>query len=80
MSAIDAGSIPSHSLLIGRIHAAKACSTSSRTWDRLVASGRTPAPVRLGGRPMWRVEELRGWIDAGCPDRPTWEAMTMGKK
>lgn len=68
------------SYLVGRLDAAVLCSTSARTWDRLVCSEKTPAPVRLGGRPMWRVDELRAWIDAGCPDRRTWEAMKTSKK
>lgn len=33
-------------------------------------------PVRLGTKaPRWRVDELRDWLAAGCPDRLTWERM-----
>jgi predicted DNA-binding transcriptional regulator AlpA len=71
-------------LLVGRIDAARLCGTSPRTWDRLASSGRTPRPVRLGGRPLWRLAELAEWISAGCPDRDTWDAITAadsrGKK
>ena len=43
---------------------------------RLHSSGRLPRPVYLGGRaPRWYVEELRAWLDAGCPDRQTWEQL-----
>jgi len=42
-----------------------------RTWD---AAGRLPRPVRIGGAVRWQVEEIRSWIDAGCPCRATWEA------
>jgi predicted DNA-binding transcriptional regulator AlpA len=43
---------------------------------RLHSSGRMPRPVYLGGRaPRWCVEELRAWLDAGCPDRQTWEQL-----
>lgn len=62
-------------LLVGRLGSAKVCGTSPRTWDRLTAGGKTPRAIRLGGRPMWRVDELREWIAAGCPDRKTWEVI-----
>ena len=42
------------------------------TWDRLVAAGLTPAPVRLGGGLFWNRAELREWALHGCPDRATW--------
>ena len=47
-----------------------------RTWD---AAGRLPAPVRIGGRVVWRLDEIRAWLDAGAPDRETWAAM-RGRK
>jgi hypothetical protein len=31
--------------------------------------------VRLGGRVLWRAEELRRWCAAGCPDLRTWSAL-----
>ncbi len=43
---------------------------------KLHASGKIPLPVRLGTKaPRWRVDELRAWLAAGCPDRQTWERM-----
>jgi predicted DNA-binding transcriptional regulator AlpA len=42
-----------------------------RSWD---ASGRLPKPLRIGGRVVWRVSEICAWLDAGAPDRGTWEA------
>jgi predicted DNA-binding transcriptional regulator AlpA len=41
-----------------------------RTHD---AAGKLPAPIRVGGRVLWRVAEIRAWLDAGAPDRATWE-------
>jgi hypothetical protein len=29
----------------------------------------------LGGRVLWRVEELRRWTAACCPDLLTWQAL-----
>jgi predicted DNA-binding transcriptional regulator AlpA len=43
-----------------------------RAWD---ASGKLPAPLRIGGRVVWRVSEIRAWLDAGAPDRETWAAL-----
>lgn len=38
------------------------------------ACGKLPAPVRLGGRVLWNVAEIKEWLAAGCPDRATWTA------
>ena len=43
---------------------------------KLHSSGKLPLPVRLGTRaPRWRMDELREWLAAGCPDRVTWQRM-----
>jgi len=46
-----------------------------RTVRTLDAAGKLPAPVRIGGRVVWRVDEIRDWLDAGAPDRATWAAI-----
>ena len=43
-----------------------------RTWD---AAGKIPSPIRIGGRVVWRLDEIRAWLDAGAPDRATWTAI-----
>jgi predicted DNA-binding transcriptional regulator AlpA len=48
-----------------------------RTHDR---AGKLPAPVRIGGRVLWRTEEIRDWLNAGAPDRKTWEARRAARK
>lgn len=48
-----------------------------RTWD---AAGKLPAPIRIGGRVVWRVSEIRAWLDAGAPDRATWAAIVAARK
>jgi prophage regulatory protein len=48
-----------------------------RTWD---AAGKLPAPVRIGGRVVWRLDEVRAWLDAGAPDRETWAAIRAARK
>ena len=48
-----------------------------RTWD---AAGKLPKPVRIGGRVVWRLDEIRAWLDAGAPDRETWAAIRAARK
>ena len=43
-----------------------------RTWD---AAGKLPAPIRIGGRVVWRVAEIKAWLTAGAPDRATWATL-----
>jgi predicted DNA-binding transcriptional regulator AlpA len=61
-------------LQVGAAGAARMAGVSKATWLRLRAADKTPSPVRLGGRVLWRVEELESWIAAGCPDGKTWRA------
>ena len=42
-----------------------------RTWD---AAGKLPSPIRLGGKVVWRVDEIRAWLAAGAPRRAEWQA------
>ena len=62
-------------LLIPASAAGPMCGRSEASWWRDHAAARCPAPVKLGGRTLWRVEELRRWVEVGCPDRRTWEAL-----
>jgi predicted DNA-binding transcriptional regulator AlpA len=62
-------------LLIPAGVAGPLCGRSEASWWRDHAAGRVPAPVKLGGRTPWRVEELRRWVESGCPDRRAWEAL-----
>lgn len=62
-------------LLVDARNAAKLAGISSATWHRMVAAGRTPAPVRPSrGCVRWRVTDLEQWIAAGCPKRSEFEA------
>ena len=60
------------------IHAkelAQMLSISLRTVRRLDSAGKIPRPVRVGSTAIrWRLEEIKNWILAGCPDRRQWEA------
>jgi predicted DNA-binding transcriptional regulator AlpA len=62
-------------LLVPAPEASRICGVSEASWYRLKSSGKVPLPVRLGGRVLWRVDELRRWCAAGCPDLRTWQAL-----
>ena len=57
---------------------AKLLSVSLRHIHALNASGRLPRPIRLGRSVRWRADELRDWLNAGCPARDRWEVMREG--
>ena len=42
-----------------------------RAWD---AAGKLPSPIRLGGKVVWRLDEIRDWLAAGAPRRAEWQA------
>jgi predicted DNA-binding transcriptional regulator AlpA len=48
---------------------------------KLHASGKIPLPVYLGTKaPRWRADELREWLEAGAPDRQTWQKMREAQR
>jgi predicted DNA-binding transcriptional regulator AlpA len=61
-------------LLNNAREAARLCGRSLRTWRTWDALGLIPRPVRIGRNTLWRADELREWIAAGCPRRTEWEA------
>lgn len=47
----------------------------------LRATGRLPAPIRLGRSTRWVEGELRRWLAAGAPPRAEWGAKKrMGRE
>jgi excisionase family DNA binding protein len=65
----------SNPLLLTARQAAALCGTSLRTWRTWDAAGKIPRPVRIGRRVLWRSEELKAWVAAGCPRREQWETL-----
>jgi predicted DNA-binding transcriptional regulator AlpA len=54
--------------------AARLCGVSRSQWWKLHSAGKVPLPVYLGSKaPRWRVDELRAWLAAGCPNRQEWQ-------
>ena len=60
-------------LLLSADDAARLCRVSKRTWRRLDAAGKVPQAVRLGGRKLWRRQEVLDFVRAGCPRRNEWD-------
>jgi predicted DNA-binding transcriptional regulator AlpA len=61
-------------LLVDTGRAAAMCGVSEASWYRLKAAGKTPAPVRLGGKVLYRLADLTLWVSLGCPPRKEFEA------
>jgi predicted DNA-binding transcriptional regulator AlpA len=62
-------------LLLSATDCARMCGISSRSWFRYVASGKTPACIRLNNNPKWNRKVIELWISMGCPDRTSFEAL-----
>jgi len=63
-------------LLVDARAAAALCGIGRTLWLQLASAGRVPMPIRLGRRTLWRRDELAAWVEAGCPGRDRWQAMT----
>lgn len=74
-----AAPVASAPLLADAKAAARLCGgISVRTWWALNSAGKTPLPVRLGRRTLWKIEGpdgLTAWVAAGCPARDRWHGM-----
>jgi excisionase family DNA binding protein len=53
--------------LISADELAKMLDVSTRTVWRLLSTGQLVQPVRLGGSVRWRLDEVKVWINNGCP-------------
>ncbi len=70
----QASSTP-QSLAISAKELARLLGVSLRQVWRLNSAGKLPKPLRLGGSVRWRRDEIVAFVEAGCPDRQTWDAM-----
>ncbi len=66
---------PLEPLLLGRREAAGLLGLSPATLDRLVQTGKLPAPEAIGGRRLFRLALLREFVAAGCPAVTEFEAV-----
>jgi predicted DNA-binding transcriptional regulator AlpA len=61
-------------LMVGAKEAARLCGAKKTTWKAWNDSGKIPSPIRISARKiLWRVEELRSWLNMGCPPRHKWQ-------
>ena len=67
-------------LLLRCDEAAELCGCSARRWRTWDAGGKIPMPVYIGRSKFWRPQELRDWINAGCPDRRKWKMLQNTQK
>ena len=67
-------------LVVGAKRLAKLLCCGLRTIRAHDAAGKLPRPVRIGGKVVWVVDEIRAWLAAGAPDRETWEARRAARK
>lgn len=56
-------------LLIDGKEVARLLDVSPRTIWRLKDSGKMPRPIRLGNLVRWSYDEIKEWIELGCPSQ-----------
>ena len=59
---------------------AKMLNLGLRTIRSYDVAGKLPSPIRIGSRVLWRVDEIRKWVNAGAPDRETWERINAARR
>jgi predicted DNA-binding transcriptional regulator AlpA len=62
-------------LLLRASQAAQLCGISERTWRTWDHAGRIPSGITIAKSKYWRRRELEAWVQAGCPDRETWNTL-----
>lgn len=65
-------------LLISAADTAKMLGLSRTKFYELHSAGRVPMPIKFDKRVLWRVDELKAWVNAGCPARIQWERTKQG--
>ena len=60
--------------LIDSREAAKLLKVSTRTLWGMQTTGKMPPPIRIGRAVRWSLDELKKWIEAGCPVDPAWRS------
>lgn len=59
-------------LLVDSRQVAKMLGVSPRKLWQMHNSAEMPEPVRIGRAVRWCFEELRAWVNAGCPPKDKW--------
>jgi predicted DNA-binding transcriptional regulator AlpA len=59
-------------LLLDTRQVSKMLNVSARHVSSLQVTGRMPKPIRIGRVVRWSQEEIKAWVEAGCPHRDKW--------
>lgn len=62
-------------LLVDSKQVAKLLNLGERTIWRMAHSGILPKPMKIGGAVRWSYEEVKAWIEAGCPRDQKWKRL-----
>jgi len=62
-------------LMLPAAEAAILVGVKRSTFYSLHSEGLLPGPIRLRGRVLWRVDDLKSWVAAGCPNRQAFDAL-----
>jgi predicted DNA-binding transcriptional regulator AlpA len=60
--------------------AAAMCGLSQRHWFQLQAAGKIPAAIKCGRASLWRVDDLRRWVEWGCPNLDRFEQLLRAEE
>ena len=60
-------------LLIDMREASKLLKVSQRTIYAMHSQGRMPKPIRIGSAIRWPYNQLKAWVDSGCPETNQWK-------
>jgi len=71
---------PVEPLAVGAKEAAALCGIGLTLWRNMGQTGQVPAFIKLGGRCVWSLDELRRWIAAGSPNRERWEILKKSNR
>jgi len=55
-------------LLVRADRASAICGVSPRKWAEMASSGRIPPSYKLGGCKVWRLADLRLWVEMDMPN------------
>ena len=61
-------------LVVDARRLAKLLGAGLRTVRGWHAAGKLPAPIHIGGKVVWRKDEICDWLAAGAPRRDEWQA------
>ena len=59
--------IETEQILIAADQLGRLFDISPRSIWRLLDEGKLIKPIRLGGSTRWRLEEVKEWVNRGCP-------------